>query len=248
MVAATCARERFSVGADAYRAKNIQNKPKVNEKMTQKAYVRELLNQITLLKRENEVRASRVPPARATAHGTAAAGPCVQVLRTKNGIILPPEQFEALTKELASKRRQLEEIELTVVSREQEWQALKLELNLKETELAATQEVTHAQPSRGARGACTRLHAQAKEQLEAALAETRAALEQTRMELEATRRRLREQTFLTAQHAATESQLLQTAATLKGTAETVIAHKNLLHDKIGTSRAAEAPWYCSRGA
>ena len=51
--------------------------------------MRELLAEIQMLKRENEV------------------------LRTKNGVILPPEQLEGLKSALKDKSEQLESLEMT---------------------------------------------------------------------------------------------------------------------------------------
>lgn len=71
----------------AYRAKNIRNRPQVNQKMTRKAYMRELLVEINDLKRENEA------------------------LREKNGIFLAPEKWNSIKGELTDKTQRLEEIE-----------------------------------------------------------------------------------------------------------------------------------------
>jgi kinesin family protein 11 len=56
----------------AHRAKNIKNRPEVNQKMTQRAYVKDLSGQIAMLKKENEA------------------------LRLKNGIYLHQDQWEEL--------------------------------------------------------------------------------------------------------------------------------------------------------
>jgi kinesin family protein 11 len=50
-----CLEETLNTLDYAHRAKNIRNRPQVNQKMTRKAYMRELLVEINDLKRENEV-------------------------------------------------------------------------------------------------------------------------------------------------------------------------------------------------
>ncbi len=93
------------------RAKNIKNKPILNQKMTQRAYMNELLQQIQAGRRGASAAAANRTRSRRAPARTQTLKREVEVLRTKNGIILPPEQFEELQKELVSKRRQVEEFE-----------------------------------------------------------------------------------------------------------------------------------------
>jgi hypothetical protein len=75
----------------AHRAKNIKNRPQVNQKMTKRAYIKELLDEINTLKQQHEA------------------------MRTKNGIYLPPDQLMKMENDLKQKDLKLEEFEMTYV-------------------------------------------------------------------------------------------------------------------------------------
>ncbi len=91
-----CVDESLSTLDYAHRAKNIRNRPQVNQKMTKKAYIKELLDEILLLKQQNEA------------------------CRSKNGIYLPPEQLLKMEMDAKQKDAKLEEIELTLKAKESE--------------------------------------------------------------------------------------------------------------------------------
>lgn len=76
---AVCIDESLSTLDYANRAKNIKNKPQINQQLSKKSYMKDIVGQIARLKSENEA------------------------LRLKNGIYLPPEQYEELTEGLRSK-------------------------------------------------------------------------------------------------------------------------------------------------
>jgi kinesin family protein 11 len=69
----------------AHRAKNIRNKPEINQKMTKRALIREYVNEIERLK--NDLLATR----------------------EKNGIYLSKESFESLNMETSNNQTQIHE-------------------------------------------------------------------------------------------------------------------------------------------
>jgi kinesin family protein 11 len=88
----------------------------LNQKVTQKAYMRELVHEITMLKKENEA------------------------LRSKNGVIIPPEKWEAIETEIRSKTQVIEENELVIQAKEKEYNELKALFDLTDADLKKTRE------------------------------------------------------------------------------------------------------------
>lgn len=109
-----CMEETLNTLDYAHRAKNIRNRPQVNQKMTRKAYMRELLIEINDLKRENEV------------------------LREKNGIFLAPEKWANLKGDLTQKTQRLEEVNTLLKAKIQEYDELQTLQNNTVTELEET--------------------------------------------------------------------------------------------------------------
>ncbi|KAJ3105285.1 kinesin motor protein cin8 [Phlyctochytrium bullatum] len=90
----------------AHRAKNIRNKPEINQKMTRKALLRDYEAQIEQLKLD------------------------LQVAREKNGIFLAPERFESLVSESESRKGQIEETQKVILLKEAQLQSLQSDLAL----------------------------------------------------------------------------------------------------------------------
>ncbi|KAJ3296228.1 kinesin motor protein cin8 [Borealophlyctis nickersoniae] len=79
----------------AHRAKNIRNKPEVNQKMTKKALIREYINEIERLKAD------------------------LQATREKNGIFLTPETYNTLVDENQGRKDRLQEVSKDVLAKEE---------------------------------------------------------------------------------------------------------------------------------
>ena len=71
----------------AHRAKNIRNKPEVNQKMTKRALIKEYVIEIERLKN------------------------CVSAARLKNGIFLPPEEYEELNEKIKTQNEKIQKYE-----------------------------------------------------------------------------------------------------------------------------------------
>lgn len=76
----------------AHRAKNIKNKPEVNQKMTKRVLLREYSSTIERLKAE------------------------LQATREKNGVYLPIEQYQKMEMNLQGQSSQLTELEVRLVA------------------------------------------------------------------------------------------------------------------------------------
>lgn len=99
----------------AHRAKNIKNRPEVNQKMTKKAVLKEYGAEIENLRL------------------------MLQATREKNGIYLDPAQFEAMEARLQSQESQLLECESALRSRMEELKSLRSEREDMENRLSSTQ-------------------------------------------------------------------------------------------------------------
>lgn len=95
----------------ASRAKNIKNKPQINQTLSKKTYMSELTNQIAKLRRENEA------------------------LRLQNGIYLPSEQYEELTLGYKNKCAELEEIKTCIMQKDIDIDALQQSILQRKNEL-----------------------------------------------------------------------------------------------------------------
>ncbi|TPX36931.1 hypothetical protein SmJEL517_g00912 [Synchytrium microbalum] len=105
----------------AHRAKNIRNKPEVNQKMTKKALIREYINEIERLKAD------------------------LLATREKNGIFLSPDSYNSLMNESQSRKDSLDEVSRIISSKDQsirqleeKFQAQQLLFNEKSTKLDLT--------------------------------------------------------------------------------------------------------------
>lgn len=114
--AQACLDETLSTLEYAHRAKNIRNRPQINQKVTQKAYMRELVHEISMLKKE------------------------IEALRSKNGVFLPPEKWEMIESELKAKTLRLEQSDLTLQAKQKEWDDLQAQLDQKGEALKTTQQ------------------------------------------------------------------------------------------------------------
>lgn len=160
---AICVDESVSTLDYANRAKNIKNKPQVNQKLTGKAYMRELTKEISNLKRENEC------------------------LRLKNGVHLPPEVYEAMQMSMKGSKEQLEEFTFTLAAKEEEMATLKEELVKTNNTLKTTQNAKKAVEAELADTQATLATTQATlKETEDVLEETRAELRDTQDDLKAT--------------------------------------------------------------
>lgn len=79
----------------AHRAKNIRNRPEVNQKMTKRALIREYINEIEKLKAD------------------------LVATREKNGIFMNPQTYNQLMEEQLSRQARLEELGKSVQAKEE---------------------------------------------------------------------------------------------------------------------------------
>ncbi|KAF9794938.1 hypothetical protein SFRURICE_005173 [Spodoptera frugiperda] len=113
--------ETMSTLEYAHRAKNIQNKPEVNQKMTKKAILKEYAEEIDRLKRD------------------------LQATRDKNGVYLASDTFAEMTLKEEEQRKEIQELLLKKRAMEEEkekmeavFQELNETLETKNNELATT--------------------------------------------------------------------------------------------------------------
>ena len=159
-----CQEETMSTLDYAHRAKNIKNKPEVNQKISKTTHLKEFAAEIAKLKAE------------------------LVATRNKNGVFLPPDQYQQECEErqaLAARVEELEEESATAATRnEEERAALVSEWEGRVAEVRGE------------------------------LDETRAQLDSTRTELEAAKRAISERDFLLEAHSKAEAALASHAATL----------------------------------
>ena len=105
--------ETLSTLEYAHRAKNIRNRPQVNQKMSKRAYMKDLLAEINSLKRDNEA------------------------LRLKNGIYLPPEKYELMLSRERGDTLKVEELLFTVKAKEAELEQLAKDVSDRDSAIAA---------------------------------------------------------------------------------------------------------------
>jgi len=219
----------------AHRAKNIKNKPEVNQKMTKRVLLREYSSTIERLKAE------------------------LQATREKNGVYLPIEQYQKMEMNLQGQSSQLTELEVRLVACRGWWRvhgrvccvcagvptpgcdvgAPQTVLETRQKELKEIQAMFNI----------------TKEELEAARAEasarlaelqaTQATLTETKVELEETKDTLGETEFVLEGHATKESQLRTEAVQLQQTLGVSKTDVGGLWAKIGASVAAggRRPWF-----
>jgi len=193
--AAMCIDESLSTLDYASRAKHIKNKPQVTQKVSKKSYFRDLVNQIARLKAENEA------------------------LRCKNGVFLPPDQYEELTEGYRSKCSQLEEAEFALQAKEKELAEFKELFDVKAAEVTdLTRKVEDTQNK---------------------LEVTRHELSVTSADLRKTAIALDETNFVVAQQAKTEGALSEEASQLSTVLSEVLTDKQALHAKLDRKQARE---------
>ena len=98
----------------AHRAKNIRNKPEVNQKMTKRALIREYVSAIDRLKAD------------------------LQAAREKNGIYLSPETYHTLVNENQGQKDQIDEVAKVLEAKEEQIASLEAKFNEKMTLLTQT--------------------------------------------------------------------------------------------------------------
>ncbi|KAJ1552224.1 kinesin motor protein cin8, partial [Cladochytrium tenue] len=98
----------------AHRAKNIRNKPEVNQKMTKKALIKEYETQIERLKAD------------------------LQATRDKNGVYMSNETYNSLMEEKQSRNNQVEEIMRQITAKEDQIKRVEAEFQQNMTLLEAT--------------------------------------------------------------------------------------------------------------
>ena len=111
-----CVEETLSTLDYAHRAKNIKNKPKVNQKMTKRVLLREYSLNIERLKAE------------------------LEATREKNGVYLPLERYQEMEMNLAGRSGQIQELEGVLQSRQEELKTLATTLNATKAELEAARD------------------------------------------------------------------------------------------------------------
>ena len=208
--------ETLSTLEYAHRAKNIRNRPQVNQKMSKRAYMKELLAEINSLKRDNEA------------------------LRLKNGIFLPPEKYELMVSQQRGDSLRLEELVFAIKAKEAEFDALQATLTDRDAQLSAVtaeRDHTHGrlQATQDSLQACEQSLHSTQGQLHAtsaALRTTSAALAQEQVKVE-------EGLMLLQAHARTEEALTAQATSLVHSVEAVVADKERLHDKVARKDALE---------
>jgi kinesin family member 11 len=110
----------------ANRAKDIKNRPQQNQKMTKRALIREYIAEIEKLREE------------------------LKCAREKNGVFLPPERYEELTRNIAAQSGNIKELEDLLGAQKSELDALRSQVDavresLQEmTVIAAAHEATEA--------------------------------------------------------------------------------------------------------
>ncbi|GBP11540.1 Kinesin-like protein Klp61F [Eumeta japonica] len=97
--------ETLSTLEYAYRAKNIQNKPEVNQKMTKKAILKEYAEEIDRLKRD------------------------LQAARDKNGVYLANETFTEMTLKQEEQKKEIQELLLRKRAMEEERERMEIIFN-----------------------------------------------------------------------------------------------------------------------
>ena len=225
-----CLDETLSTLEYAHRAKNIRNRPQVNQKVTQKAYMRELLHEINMLKKENDS------------------------LRNKHGVYMPAEKWAQVETELKTKTILLEENEMSLIAKQTEYETLqtmfedtksvlqetqegkkqveetldhtekvleKTEVDLKDTQtdLSETQHVLGDT-------------AQVLQNTHSNMDTTENTLTTTEAELDDTKTVLDDTKFIVSQQQITEEKLSKQAVELKGRLEETIDDTTELHSKV----------------
>jgi kinesin family protein 11 len=179
----------------ANRAKNIKNKPQANKMMTRQAYMKEVMAEMQALKRENEV------------------------LRTRNGVILPPEQYEQLKEDVKTKTALVTELETILQAKMQEVDEV---AGMYETLTAEHEELSEA-----------------NKELQSAHALAKEAMVHAQEELEVKVVELEEQTHLVQHHVQTECALLDQAEQTKANLLEAQDEAHRLHGKVEEMHANE---------
>ncbi len=192
---AVCIDESMSTLDYASRAKHIKNKPQVNQKLSKKSYFKDLVGLISRLKAENEA------------------------LRMKNGVFLPPEQYEELTEGFKSKCSQLEEAEFTLQNKEKELEEYKELFEVKAQEL---KEVSRQ-----------------VEEVSMQLEVTKEVLTETKVTLTNTALKLDETEFVVRHQESTEHELANEATALYTTLKQSLRDKDGLFAKIQRKNTVE---------
>lgn len=193
----------------AYRAKNIKNKPQINEKKSGKTYMRELQCDIQALKKELEVQ------------------------RSKNGIIIAQDMYDTFVANSKSSSILINELEQKIQSKQEELatvekNVLDLQSQLQFTvEQRDTTQCKLEQTEAIVVSTTQQLH-----DTEAVLDDTRSALAATQTTLKHTQFNVDTHKYVIEKQCSTEQHLTNQAKQLVNVTETVIDDKNNLHNKI----------------
>ena len=208
--------ETLSTLEYAHRAKNIRNRPQVNQKMSKRQYMKDLLAEINSLKRDNEA------------------------LRLKNGIFLPPEKYELMMSQQKGDSLRLEELFFAVKAKEAEAEQLAAALQEKDAGLQAVtaEKAMTAQHLQSALESLSHSEA-ALQSTTGRLQATTASLTTTSQLLSEERVKVEEGSALLAAHQRTEAALSAQAAQLVRTVEGVVEEKERLHEKVARKEDAE---------
>eukprot|EP00737_Agarophyton_chilense_P002856 gb/GEZJ01003288.1/.p1 GENE.gb/GEZJ01003288.1/~~gb/GEZJ01003288.1/.p1 ORF type:complete len:1137 (-),score=212.08 gb/GEZJ01003288.1/:591-4001(-) len=172
----------------AYRAKSIKNRPTVNQMIAKHVLLKEYTEEISRLKRE------------------------LDATREKNGVYLPPDEFERLQAMSCQQRDAINNLETQTEENEQKMETLKQKLTQTQTALCRDQELL--------------------KETRHILLETSNELTQTKETLATTKQQRDEYNFLTKTHVATESRLYQQGSQLQDDLSSCVFEAQALHDRL----------------
>eukprot|EP01112_Ceratiomyxa_fruticulosa_P016131 TRINITY_DN4840_c0_g2_i1.p1 TRINITY_DN4840_c0_g2~~TRINITY_DN4840_c0_g2_i1.p1 ORF type:complete len:1103 (+),score=300.04 TRINITY_DN4840_c0_g2_i1:27-3311(+) len=193
----------------AHRAKNIKNRPEVNQKMTKKALIKEYTQEIELLRNQ------------------------LATAREKDGVYLPVEQYNAMDLELKNRRAAAVEIEQAIEKKEAELDAInKLFKKTKEDLLITTNTLTQTQGT--LQKTIEDLNVTSN-----TLNQTQEVLQQTQENLEVTTQNLTVAKETIGDHETIHQERDRYEGTLKGTLNNTINSIDRLHEKIERKKSVE---------
>eukprot|EP00177_Eucheuma_denticulatum_P008603 GFKZ01015660.1.p1 GENE.GFKZ01015660.1~~GFKZ01015660.1.p1 ORF type:complete len:1167 (+),score=203.81 GFKZ01015660.1:298-3798(+) len=179
----------------AYRAKSIKNRPTVNQMIAKHVLLKEYTEEILKLKKELDAN------------------------RSKNGVYLPPEEYQKLQSIASQQKDTISELEL----RNEEFEKRTASLREK---LETTQ------------GALDREQAQLKN-TQFVLEETKRHLSRTEKALSQVTQQKEENAYLVRNHVATEAALHQQGEELQDTVETCVSDIRVLHKRVASKSDLE---------
>ena len=200
----------------AHRAKHIRNRPQVNQKISKRAYMKELQTEIASLKRENEC------------------------LRLKNGIFLPPEKYDAMMAQSRGDTLRVEELLVAIKAKESDVATLTETVDEKQRMIEAAAAALAESEERRQQTADALLSTSASLQTtSSALCERTSALRSTTTALSVSETGRRHCEWVIEATAATEETLRLHAESLADTAASVVEDTVRLHSANDRRSAVE---------